>query len=208
MHKRKIPIYCFASQTNKGNTTMNIRYILLCLLCYTLMAPGLLAQEKMCTDPCLKATVATLFIRSPFLSPFRVDISVRDGVATLQGTVSDPGERDLAEETVWSVDGISAVVNQIQVDPAISAKGRGESPVGCRTSDDALADRLRTQLYWHRPTHGMAVEISVRNGIVTLKGMAADPGQAGLAGLIAQNTCGVSKVVNQITPVTQHRDDG
>ena len=162
----------------------------------------------MCTDPCLKATVATLFIRSPFLSPFRVDISVRDGVATLQGTVSDAGERDLAEETVWSVDGISAVVNQIQVDTAISAKGLGESPVGCRTSDDELADRVRTQLYWHRPTHGMAVEISVRNGIITLKGMAADPGQARLAGLIAQNTCGVNKVVNQITPVPQHRDDG
>jgi hyperosmotically inducible protein len=187
---------------------MNIRYILPCLLCCTLMAPGSQAQDNMCTDPCLKATVATLFIHSPFLSPFRVDISVRDGVATLQGTVSDAGERDLAEETVWSVEGISAVVNRIQVDPAISSKGLGKSPLGCRTSDDALADRVRTQLYWHRPTHGMAVEISVRNGIVTLKGMAGDPKQVRLAGLIAQNTCGVSKVVNQITPVPQHRDDG
>ena len=187
---------------------MNIRYMLPCLLCCILMASGLRAEDKMCTDPCLKATVATLFISSPFLSPFRVDISVRDGVATLQGTVSDAGERDLAEETVWSVDGISAVINRIKVDPAISSEGLGELPVGCRTSDDALADRVRTQLYWHRPTHGMTVEISVRNGIVTLKGMAADPGQARLAGLIAQNTCGVSKVVNQLTPVPHNRNDG
>jgi osmotically-inducible protein OsmY len=62
-------------------------------------------------------------------------------------------------------------------------------------ADDAvLADRVKSQLYWNRDTHGMAVNITARDGIVTLRGEAADPHQAELARLITLNTCGVRRV--------------
>jgi osmotically-inducible protein OsmY len=167
------------------------------------LAAGFLASKtdaaagtsaEACTDPCLKAAIAALYIRSPFLSPFQVNITVKDAVATLKGTVSTAGERDLAEEIANAVDGITAVVNRLRIEPSMSAVHSAGAPPDCVTDDAALADRVRTQLYWNRATHGMAFDISAREGVITLRGQATDPQQAELARLITLNTCGVKQV--------------
>jgi osmotically-inducible protein OsmY len=168
------------------------------LLCCALPATAAAAQDEACTDPCLKAALAALYIRSPFLSPFSIDIAVQDSVATLAGKVSDAGERALAEEMATGVDGITAVVNHLRVEPSTAAQRHSDTPVECLTSDAALADRVRTQLHWHRSTHGMAVDVSARDGNVTLHGQAANPQQAELARLIVLNTCGVKQVGSQL----------
>jgi osmotically-inducible protein OsmY len=147
-----------------------------------------------CTDPCLKAAITALYIRSPFLNPFQLDITVNDSVATLDGSVSDTGERALAGEIAAGVEGITAVINRILIEPEISALHHALSPVDCLTDDAALADRVRTQLHWNRATHGMAVTVSARDGIVNLSGTDTSPQQAELARLIAINTCGVRRV--------------
>jgi osmotically-inducible protein OsmY len=177
---------------------MKYRYLGLWLLCCSLPAAAAETQETVCADPCLKAAIAALYIRSPFLSPFRIDIAVEDSVATLEGTVSDPGERALAAEIAAGLDGIGAVVNRIRVEPAAAGVHASDAPVGCLTDDVTLAERVRTQLYWHRETHGLAVEVAAEDGIVTLRGQAADPHQAELARLIALNTCGVKQVDNRL----------
>ncbi len=177
--------------------------LVLWLLCCALPVAAVGAQNQACTDPCLKAAIAALYIRSPFLSPFRIDIAVEDSVATLEGTVSDPGERALAEEIAAGVDGISTVVNRIRVEPPASKQPVAGPPVDCLADDAALADRVTTQLYWHRATHGMQVDVSARDGTVTLRGQAADPQQAELARLIAVNTCGVKRVDNQLQTQAQ-----
>jgi hyperosmotically inducible periplasmic protein len=168
------------------------------LLFCTLPAAAAGTPDKACTDPCLQATIAALYIRSPFLSPFLVDIKVQDSVATLDGIVADAGERSLAEEIATGVEGITAVVNHIRVEPSASAQRPVKPPLDCVTDDDALADRVRTQLYWNRTTHGMAVEVSARDGLITLRGQATDRHQAELARLISLNTCGVKQADSQI----------
>jgi osmotically-inducible protein OsmY len=182
---------------------MKNRYLALCLLCCTLSAAAAEVQNEGCTDPCLKAAIAALYFHSPFLSPFRVDIAVQDAVVTLEGSVSDAGERALAEEIAAGVEGIAAVDNRIQIDPSMSAGRTMETPFDCLAGDKALADRVTTQLYWHRPTHGMKAQVSARDGVVTLSGEAADPRQAELARLIALNTCGVKQVDSQLTTTSQ-----
>jgi osmotically-inducible protein OsmY len=167
------------------------------LLCCMLPAAAG-TPDKACTDPCLQAAIAALYIRSPFLSPFRIDIKVQDSVATLEGIVADAGERSLAEEIATGVDGITAVVNHIRVEPSTSAQQPVKFPLDCLTDDDALADRVKTQLYWNRATHGMAVKASARDGVITLRGQATDRHQAELARLITLNTCGVKQVDNRI----------
>jgi osmotically-inducible protein OsmY len=156
------------------------------------------AQDRVCADPCLKAAIAALYIHSPFLSPFRIDISVDDAVATLEGTVSDPGERALAGEIAAGLDGITAVVNRIQVDPAAAEAPTAAEPLACATDDETLAERVEAQLHWHRPTHGMKVQVAAEDGVVTLRGSAADKHQAELARLIALNTCGVKHVESRL----------
>ncbi|MGB7932315.1 MAG: BON domain-containing protein [Gammaproteobacteria bacterium] len=173
------------------------------LLCCTLPAATAGTPDKACTDPCLQAAIAALYIRSPFLSPFRIDIKVQDSVATLEGIVADAGERSLAQEIATGVDGITAVVNHIRVEPSTSAQQPVKSPLDCLTDDDALADRVKSQLYWNRITHGMAVAVSARDGVITLRGQATDRHQAELARLITLNTCGVKQVDSQIQTMSK-----
>jgi osmotically-inducible protein OsmY len=153
---------------------------------------------RVCTDPCLKAAIAALYIHSPFLSPFRIDISVENAVATLEGTVSDPGERALAGEIAAGLDGVSSVINRIRVAPPAGVTS-AMAPLACAADDETLVDRVEAQLHWHRPTHGMKLQVSAEDGIVTLHGVAGDAQQAELARLIALNTCGVKQVVSRLT---------
>jgi len=173
------------------------------LLCCTLPVAAAETANEACTDPCLKAAIAVLFIRSPFLSPFRLGISVKDTVVTLEGTVSEPGQSQLAEEIATGVDGVTAVINRIHVEPSASSQRAAALPrVDCVTDDAGLADRVKAQLHWNRSTHGMAIVVTASDGTVTLDGPAADAQQAELARLIAINTCGVKQVKShfQIPP--------
>lgn len=151
-------------------------------------------QAEACTDPCKKAAIAMHYIQSPFLSPFRIDITVEDSVVTLEGSVTDEGERALAGEIASGLDGITDVVNRIRVEPAAPAQHSTIPPVDCLADDTVVANRVRSQLYWNRATHGMSVDVTALDGIITLHGEAADPHQAELARLITLNTCGVKRV--------------
>jgi len=182
---------------------MKFSFMGLWLLCMTLPAAAAGVHSEVCTDPCLRAAIAALYIRSPFLSPFRINVEVTDSVATLRGGVSEPGERALAEEIASSVDGIKAVVNRIRTEPPASAQPAAGPPIECRTDDATLVKRVKAQLHWHRATHGMKVEVSARDGIVTLTGQAANAQQAELARLIAANTCGVQRVTSQLQTNSQ-----
>lgn len=175
---------------------MKYSYLGLWLLCCTLPVAASESQRDVCTDPCLKAAITVLFIRSPFLNPFRLGITVEDSVVTLDGQVFREGESLLAEEIAGEVEGVTAVVNRIRVEapPASPEQATTPASIDCLADDATLADRVGTQLHWNRATHGMAVTVSARDGIVTLRGTAADPQQAELARLIAINTCGVNRV--------------
>ena len=169
---------------------MKYIYLGLCLLCCTLPVAEAGTDDAACTDPCLKAAIAALYIRSPFLNPFGLGIAIEDSVVTLEGSVSDAGESVLAEEIAAAIEGVSAVVNCIRIEPASSAQHDTRPSVDCLTGDATLADRVRTQLHWNRSTHGIAVNVTGRDGIITLRGSAANAQQAQLARLIALNTCG------------------
>jgi len=160
-------------------------------------AQGVAAATAACTDPCLKAAIASLYIRSPFLSPFALRISVENAVVTLDGTVSDEDKRDLAVEIARSIEGVREVVDHLQVDPESAPQPPVAGPA-CGADDAMLAERIRTQLYWNRNTHGLSLEITASNGVVTLQGEVATRSEADLARLIALNTCGVSEVHSKL----------
>lgn len=171
------------------------------LLCCTVSSQPAVAAERQveaCTDPCLKAAIAMHYLQSPFLSPFRINITVKDSQVTLEGSVADEGERALAGQIATGMDGVTDVVNHIRIEPAASAQHPAIPPIDCLADDTALAERVRTQLYWNRVTHSMALDVTARDGIVTLRGEAADPHQAELARLITLNTCGVKRVDNEL----------
>ena len=174
--------------------------ILVCSLCIAVV-PGIATATSACSDPCLKAAIASLFMRSPFLSPFEIEISVHDASVTLDGVVAGADERSLAVEIARSIEGIRQVVDHLQIDPDSTA-GPADTGFACDTDDISLAERVRSQLYWNRNTHGLTLQVAASDGIVTLQGEASSRSEAALARLIALNTCGVSQVNNLLRVTT------
>lgn len=120
----------------------------------------------------------------------RVDVTCRDGVVTLTGSVPDREQRDLAGDTVAELPGVVRVENDIVIAP-----GAPEH------SDPWIALSVRTTLLLRPHVSGTATTVEVSNGVVTLKGTAANAAQRELTEEYAKEVAGVKAVANHIVVV-------
>src|SRR6266850_5692063 len=115
-----------------------------------------------------------------------------DNTVVLSGQVVRPSTKADAEARVKEIDGVSKVVNQIQVLPL--------SP-----QDDRLRVALYRAIYnWNSPLFRYAtqavppIHIIVNHGRATLKGIVASQGDARLAYLRARGVPGLFDVKNEL----------
>ena len=115
-----------------------------------------------------------------------------DNTVVLRGAVVRPTTRSDAEARVKQIDGVSKVVNEIEVLPL--------SP-----NDDRLRVSLYRALYnWNSPLFRYAhqavppIHIIVRNGRATLKGVVANKADAQLAYMRARGVPGLFDVQNEL----------
>jgi len=120
---------------------------------------------------------------------YRVDGSK----VTLFGQVRDPKLKSDAEKAVKSIEGVSAVDNQIEVMPLSS-------------SDDQVRIAVYRAIY-SKPTlqrYQMGavppIHIIVKNGDVTLEGAVGNEMDKTVAGIAANGVGGVHKVTNNLRP--------
>lgn len=128
----------------------------------------------------------------PYYGVFdNLSYKVDGGTVTLMGQVTRPTLKSSAEKVVKDIEGVESVVNQIEVLPV--------SP-----NDD----RLRLAVY--RAVYGASqlnryslqavpsIHIIVKNGNVTLEGVAANAGDKNMAGIKANGVSGVFSVKNNL----------
>jgi hyperosmotically inducible periplasmic protein len=65
-------------------------------------------------------------------------------------------------------------------------------------TDDFISDTVRQKLAADSVVKGGAIEVEVKNGVVTLKGKVQEPRQRDKADRIAKKVNGVKSVVNEI----------
>ncbi len=118
------------------------------------------------------------------------DIKVRSnaGVVTLTGNVSQESHKTLAGETVANLPKVKSVENQLEV--------KGEQPEAM--SDAWLLTKVKTTLLYHRSV-SVGTEVAVKNGIVTLNGVADNQAQKELTTEYAKDIDGVKDVNNEMT---------
>lgn len=144
-----------------------------------------------------EGSIWTAFALNRHLNPFKLSIDVKDGRATLNGTVESGVQKDLAEQVALSVEGIDSVDNRIEVDPAI-AEGNPPGLVQ-RLEDATLAATVKSKLLWNSNTRGLDIQVRSENGAITLSGNAQTSAAKELAGQLAENTEGVSQVFNHLS---------
>ncbi|MFT5720846.1 MAG: hyperosmotically inducible protein [Motiliproteus sp.] len=174
------------------------------------------SEDERSSDLWTRAALTTTYTLNRHLNPFKIDIQVQEGVATLRGTVDSDVERDLAEELALGVDGILGVKNELNVSPGTSdpyysnqqarrdAINAGEDAMDKKRSfmrrveDANVTARVKSQLLWNSSTSGLSIGVATRNGRVTLRGDVRSDAEAELAEQIARNTGAVQGVENNL----------
>jgi len=115
----------------------------------------------------------------------RLHVSVRDGVASLQGSVASIGEKQSVDRLVASVVGVRGVVDDLEI--RISHE-----------SSEAILDRIRRQIGQRPRFQVNPVQVSISGGVVTLGGEVQRGVDRLDAGDIAASVPGVTEVDNRL----------
>lgn len=140
-------------------------------------------------DTRIESDAKNMYVFKTFLKGDDITIQSKDGVVTLTGTVSNEPNRILAQEAAASMSEVKSVKNELKI--------KGEPPV--EKSDGWLAMNVKTVLLMHRSVSGINTEVSVKDGVVTLRGEAANQAQKQLTGEYAEDVDGVKDVENEMT---------
>jgi len=128
-----------------------------------------------------------------------VQISVKNGVVDLEGTVKDFATKEEIDKKAHRIKNVAAVRNKLKV------AGAGEM------SDAQMQQKIVQKLQYDRVGYGNAfnaISVNVQDGVVTLSGNALGPVAADSAVSLASHFPGVQDVIDniQVDPVSPMDD--
>lgn len=97
----------------------------------------------------------------PIFERSNIQVAVRKGVAYLTGTATSDGVKDFADEVAARPEGITSVVNRIEV--------AGTSPFVAETGED-LVDDIENQIVWSPFLNKEEIEVAFQDGEIVLSG--------------------------------------
>lgn len=148
------------------------------------------AQEKY--PPGLAREIHHQLLVLPFYSVFdNIEFTLTGGNVTLRGQVLRLTLKTNAEAAVRSIEGVTVVVNQIEILPAIPADDELRRSIYRAVFEDAMLSRYAVQTV--PPIH-----IIVKNGNVTLEGSVESTSDKNLASARAGTAAGVHSVKNNL----------
>jgi len=109
-------------------------------------------------DEDLRHDLQAALKQDPATQSYPVEVSIKDGAATLTGTVGSHGDQQLAARIAAGIIGIRAVVNRITISYAE------------KRSDRQIAGDVTSRLHWDLWINGGSVDATVKAGKVTLTG--------------------------------------
>lgn len=150
-----------------------------------LSVPVLASQQ---TDSRIESSARESYVFKTYLKTDDIKVHARDGAVVLTGTVAESYHKSLAQETVAGLPGVTSVDNRLET----------KAPSSTANSDAWLRDKVRLTLSFHRSVSALATEVSVRDGIVTLRGTADSAAQKELTSEYARDVEGVKDVSNEM----------
>ncbi len=139
-------------------------------------------------DDRIESSAKQSYVFKTYLKSDDIKVESKDGVVTLTGTVSEESHKSLAQDTVESLPGVKSVDNGLEF--------RGERPA--ENSDAWLVTKVKSTLLFHSNVSAMT-EVIAKDGIVTLRGEAANQAQKDLTTEYTKDIEGVKDVNNEMT---------
>ena len=164
------------------------------LVALTLFAFSVPVQASS-TDDGIESAAKKSHVFTSYLKVDDIKVQVRDGEATLTGSVASEAHKSMAAETVSNLPEVKSVDNQLEV--------KGEQP--SKMSDAWLLTKVKTTLLFHRSVSA-STEVDVKDSIVTLGGTADNQAQKELTTEYATDIEGVKSVKNEMTVSTSTKE--
>src|ERR1041385_2359070 len=101
------------------------------------------------------------YVFRALLKDDHIKIHSKDGAVTLKGEVASASHKGMAQDTLENLPGVKHVENLLEVKPA------NQKP------DSLIEFKVKSALLYHRSVSGTKTTVSVKDGIVTLTGVAS-----------------------------------
>ena len=185
----------------------------------TLGVTAATAQVGAMKDGWLVMKVHSEFVNEDLLGGSNIDVDVKNGVVTLQGTVTSEAARARALEVARKNDGVKGVVGQRRIAPPTSNKAERAADKAEDTMDKAgdktasaakktgraiddgwIKSKIYTQYLadWNTVLDDSDIDIDVSNNMVTLSGTVKSAQAKAKAVSIAKGTDGVKSVKDKL----------
>ena len=151
--------------------------------CFTLQA---IAQERPVTDRRIADAVEDEFLVDRAVPLNEVDVSVNDGVVTLEGSVSNVLARERAARVAETVKGVVSVVNLITVEPYWNRQ------------DWEIENDVAEALLYDTATESWEIDVEVTDNRAVLSGTVESFQEKQLAAKVTKGVRGVKDVENNI----------
>lgn len=140
------------------------------------------------TDTEIRQDVLDELDWDPYLSTSKIGVAVKEGVVTLSGWTDSYLNHQAAQDAAFRVLGVSAVANEIEV----------RLPSAAERTDPDLARAVVDALHWDVAIPAGSIDVTVRNGRVTLSGVVDWHFQREAAERVVRRLAGVRDVNNHL----------
>ena len=171
-----------------------------------------LAVNRIGEDAWVTAQIQSKYFLDDDVKSMDIDVTTVGGVVTLRGSVDNASERRQALALARNTEGVRDVRDELRVGTqAADAQARAEddgtgdvrgtsgSGVASAVDDAWITTKVQSQYFLDPEVKGHEIDVDTRGGVVTLSGSVASEMRKNLAGQIARETEGVSRVVNQLS---------
>lgn len=144
------------------------------------------------SDTDIRAQINQLWFHHSLDMMNRLGLTVTHGRVLVTGRAADAQQRLDAVRLVWQVNGVTEVINEIQVDE--------DSTLLDSARDTWIGTQLRTKLLFDGGVSSQNYSIDVVNGVVYLMGLSKSQDEVDRVLEHARSTPYVQKVVNYVRP--------
>ncbi|WP_165727124.1 BON domain-containing protein [Pseudoalteromonas sp. 31A1] len=186
--------------------TFNKSIIAALVLGTTAMGAQANSWENESKDAWIDGKAETVLLMNTNLNNFDINTDVKNGKVVLTGKVNSELDKELAEELVLSLDGVSDVENSLTVVKSMDTKDRSKDMMD--DDDNDLTDAkittvITTRFLFDSEVGGTDIDVDTDNGVVTLNGSVESEAEKQLAVKIAKNAEDVRDVVDKLSIVAE-----
>ena len=168
---------------------MRVRYSLALVVAVAALVGSSTPLRASETDDRIESSFKKSYVYKTYLKDEHIKISSKDGAVTLSGDVYNETHKPMAQDTAEALPGVTSVDNRIEI--------KGDQPA--ESSDTWISMKVKSALVYRSQRQRHKTEVYVKDGVVTLKGEAANQAQKDLTTEYAKDVDGVKSVNNEMT---------